>query len=616
MTSKPEESERIEWVFDPLPASGARRGGDPASHVFRQSVSSFVREVVQNANDQRIDAPEVHFRFVELEGEALDQFRKAAAWDTLLPHLRAAAATRGGRNLREFLEDHEKRGKLLALVVEDRGSVGLTGDELEGESHFRALCKDTLFSHKQSESAGGSYGLGKSILWAFSGMSTVLFNSVLSRHGKGQTSPRLFGRAELPSHVVENGHKVACAGSGWFGRYVSTDLGPRAESVWSKRAAALAEQLRIQRSETSGTSIAILGFRDPTSDVDRSADELAQDIRSAVEREFWPAMVIPGRPLVVWVAAGRPSPLLPQRDFTLMRPFVDAYLQRTSERTVLEEPGQVVVKDIEVVLPARRDGKPSVRAYVRLCVRLADENANHKYAGHVAWFRGAGMVVRYTDRSGLALGARPFHAVVACGEARVPEAPTEADRALERFLRSAEPPGHDVWESTASLKAEYKPGYAKALEQLKRRVDEELKAIVVAQPRHGKQGPDRLRRRFPLGQKGGRGGAPSAFNFHAVDAHLEGGRWKFRAEVRPTSGATSWRCSLRIAEIGEDGSEIQSVPIEHVETNSGKVEIAEGVASIAVRAKLLKVQGTSVELGADPTRRRAIHLELRGTEGE
>src|SRR5205085_2402474 len=144
----------------------------------------------------------VHFRFVELSGEKLDTFLQAVAWRSLEPHLRAAASTRGGRNLKPFLEDFDRRRKLVVLVVEDRHTVGLTGDELDGDSHFRALCKDTLFSHKKSEGAGGSYGLGKSVLWTFSGLSLVLFNSNLSSEAKGQTSPRLFGRVELPTHEV------------------------------------------------------------------------------------------------------------------------------------------------------------------------------------------------------------------------------------------------------------------------------------------------------------------------------------------------------------------------------------------------------------------------------
>jgi hypothetical protein len=124
-------------------------------------------------DSQSIDGepPEVHFRFHQLEGRELESFLHALAWTSLHKHLEAAARVRGGRGIGRALRDLEAHKKLLVLVIEDRGTVGLTGDEDAGDSHFRALCKDTLYRHKQSDGAGGSYGRGKSVLWGFSGLS-------------------------------------------------------------------------------------------------------------------------------------------------------------------------------------------------------------------------------------------------------------------------------------------------------------------------------------------------------------------------------------------------------------------------------------------------------------
>lgn len=613
--------EPADWVFDPLPASGARRGGDPASHVFRQTVTSFVREVVQNANDQRTGAPEIHFRFLELDGERLKRFQAAAAWSRLEPHLRAAASTRGGRHVKQFLDDFDRRHRLLVLVVEDRHTVGLTGDELEGDSHFRALCKDTLFSHKQTESAGGSFGLGKSVLWAFSGLSTVLFNSNLSAESSGQQSPRLFGRVELPTHELlpgKPGSRKAFSGSGWFGRRVAGDEGERAESLWGARAGEIADELGLTRRDEPGTSIAIVGFRDPAADVDRSVEDVAKEIATAVERDFWPAMVMPGEPLTVWT--GRPPrPLLPDRDLALVRPFIDAYRQRGSIRAGLEAPGDVVVREIEVELPGRIDGAPAIKGPVRLCVRLFadDDQVTHPLAGHVAWFRRPGMVVWYADKRRLALGARPFHAVVACGEARDPEAPTASDQAIERFLRAAEPPGHDTWESTAALKGDYKRGYAKALDLLQQRVDEALKQIVVAQPRRGRQGPDRLRKMFPLGKRGGSGSGPAAFRVRGLEAWVEAGRWRFRGEVSPAVPIDNWTCTLRLMVSGEDGDDIELLAIERIQpTAAAEVVLAEGIARVHVRGPLLRFSGESVAVPSTAGGRRAVTLEAISRSGE
>ena len=243
------------WIFDAIPPSGARRGGDPAEHVFTRNLDTFVREVVQNANDQRIGKapPEIHFRFFELRGAALESFLAKVSWPMLEPHLRAAGGARGGRAIRRFLEDMERSHRLVLLTIEDRHTVGLTGAESEEDSHFRALCKDTLFSHKRHAGAGGSYGLGKSVLWAFSGLSTVIFNSVLHEHPEGCRSPRMIGRVELPSHKVGS---AWYSGSGWFGKPVKTNGGERAESIWHLDASLEARELFLTREEhATGTSI-------------------------------------------------------------------------------------------------------------------------------------------------------------------------------------------------------------------------------------------------------------------------------------------------------------------------------------------------------------------------
>jgi hypothetical protein len=605
----------VEWVFDVLPPSGARRGGDPASHAFNESLGTFVREVVQNASDQALaeGVPEVHFRFHELSEQQLETFLRALGWDTLRPHLEAAAQSRGGQALKQGLEDLVRKNRLLVLEIEDRHTVGLTGAEFEGEDHFRALCKDTLYSHKQHDSAGGSYGLGKSVLWRFSSLATVLFNSHLSRELPGQLSPRLIGRSELPTHELVAPSRWF-AGSGWFGRKRgTTDV--RAESVWGEQAEQLAAQLSLRRTaeDSPGTSILVLGFREPTADGAPSITDLAEGIRGAVEREFWPAAVMPGHPLVIWVAAqGRGRRIVPS-SFRVVTPFVQCYQQRDSAADAMREPGDVAVRDIELEIPARRDGTiKATKGHVRLCVRLCGEGAPPDFIGHVAMFRGPGMVVRYRDLRSLA-ATRPFHAVVACGLARAPENPLASDQAIERFLRAAEPPGHDRWEATSALKAEYERGYAKALESLDKRVHTGLKELLIEQPRHGTNGPERLRRRFPIGVKGGSGGSPSAFRFAGITAHFARGQWHFGGEIKPATAVAAWSCEIRVFEVGDDGGEVRSLEIASFELKgAGTVMLCDGRASIQTTAPSVKFIGASSDgvLGL-----RALALAFSGRSG-
>ena len=589
----------VHWVFDELPPSGARRGGDPSEHAFKHDVETLVREVVQIANDQALGFPAISFRVRELRGEALSRFYDAIDWYTLSPHLRAAAAARGGRPLASYLRTLDTSGRLLLLQIEDRNTVGLTGDESEGDSHFRALCKDTLYSHKQGEGAGGSYGLGKSVLWSFSGLSTVLFNSVLFEDPDGCISPRLIGRAELPSHKGGRGAPGWFTGSGWFGRVGTAERGERAESVWGTQAALLAGALHLDRPARSGTSILIVGFRDPASDADDGVEPLGQRIKQAATRFFWPAMSMETRRLRVTVAHDGGEQVIMPEDDELIAPFLECYRRRSEAGDDLSQAGDVALRTIAIDLPDEREGEPGGTAEVDLLVRLCDDHSPHPLAGHVALFRGPGMVVRYWDRSSLALGMRPFHALLVCGHARNPREPGEADRKLERFLRAAEPPGHDDWESTPALKQQYKRGYARALGRLKDQVTEALRALLVARPSIGSRGPDRLQRRFPIGARGGRGGESSAFHFTRLAARFESARWHFAGAIRAEQTGQGWRAELGLCELGEGGEPLDRIAIERLELGGelARVQLEGGNARLEVPAELeeLSFSGYSVQ---------------------
>jgi len=581
---------RAEWVFDVLPPSGARRGGDPSEHVFKHELDTFVREVVQNANDQRTGTPRVDFTATEYEGSALDDFLAALTVAELRRHLTVVGPTRTGRRITQRLAALDRTRRLRVLRVEDRNTVGLTGKEDEGDSHFRALCKDVLFSHKATGNAGGSFGLGKSVLWTFSGWSTVIFNSVPHSTPSAERPPRLIGRAELPSHGQ-------FAGPGWFGIKRQAQAGERAESVWAMPASAIAYELGISRDQLdTGTTILIVDFREPAADTDLSLDQLHEQIRRAAARWFWPAMCFASRTLTVSTLG---AAVLPDQSDEVA-PFVACFAGRQSSRQTLEEPGDVVARDLEFELPGRQNGqKTSTTGRVQLAVRLA-EDGRHPRTGQVALFRGAGMVVKYFDRSSLATQHRPFHAVLCCGEARDMAAKTPADEVVEAFLRDAEPPGHDEWEATPALKETWLRGYAKALETLKGKVSQTLKEIVAPPPTVGVRGPELLQKRFPFGTKGTPGSAPTSFSFSNLNARLDAGRWTFSGELAPTRGRGAWVAEVRLREVSEEGSVLREVFIDYLTSGraDAKVETKDGVGRISVKQGLstLSFKGTSAAL--------------------
>jgi hypothetical protein len=81
-----QSSETPRWIFDGSPPSGHRRGGDPSEYAFPRTLDSFVREALQNSNDQSLPEgstrAEVHINLEELTGRDLKQFGCGSFWAT------------------------------------------------------------------------------------------------------------------------------------------------------------------------------------------------------------------------------------------------------------------------------------------------------------------------------------------------------------------------------------------------------------------------------------------------------------------------------------------------------------------------------------------------------
>jgi len=604
------------WLFEP-PAR-IRQGGSAAEYAFSPRLDVFVREVTQNAKDQKADHSDVpvrvHFQLVRLRAKSLAHFLETLEWPNLSDHLRAAGhGNPNVRFLKRSVEQMERDRELLLLRIDDAGTGGLVGGDLEEDRPFASLCVDELFSIKKSEGAGGSYGLGKSVLWRFSMFSSVLFASYPSEYPPGGQGLRIFGRAQLPWHKV--GSK-SFQGTCWFGRKTVEAGKPTALSLWGDSAMAVAKPLHLDRTHENGTSILVIGFSPPAEDA-IGDDEIAKALMEAASTHFWPVLGDGGSQLEVtssvlnaetgrveakYRAVGSESQIQPF--VQCLRDFRDG---ATTES--LETPGKTARVDLDLRIPARVDGGPAITSPVSLCVRLASGPAK-KLSDHVAEARGFGMIVRYRDLRGLSLSARRFSAVLICGRLRGDSA---ADRAAEEFLRYAEPPEHNCWTSTPRLRDVYKRGYNRALEDLDRAVAEALKKLVSQPVTGGVEGPDRLSMLFPIGGRG-REIREHGFRVKSRTARLlPDGRWTFAAEVERTKGQGAWNVRVRLRPGTEDGADAMSVVGELSTVPACPISLTKGVGQILVpeTARKLTLKGWS-----DPAlhrvegRRVAMRLEI------
>ena len=202
----------LKWIFDPIPPSGEITGGDVTQYVFPRKLDTLVREAIQNSNDQRLpgnDRANVVFEFHDLTGDAKQQMLTALGWDELEPHLDAVADSESliaGR-VRETLDDEASGTPLRVLVIKDFGTKGLFGGEDAMNGNFAPLCRHRLVTTHDKTMGGGSHGLGKAVLWAFSRIATAAFSSVpwVPDSVPPDADPlRFIVRADLPYHVMSS----------------------------------------------------------------------------------------------------------------------------------------------------------------------------------------------------------------------------------------------------------------------------------------------------------------------------------------------------------------------------------------------------------------------------
>jgi transcriptional regulator with XRE-family HTH domain len=570
-TGERADAEERGWAFREAPEDGGRDGGNANVWSFDPELAILVREVLQNSCDAARDATarvEVTFRVVRLTGADLDDYQDALKWDQLETHLRASAGGKQKFNsiLRDGLEQIERKNELLLLVIDDRGTTGLTGPEV-GDGKFAALCRDNLMSHKDGGTKGGAFGLGKAVLWRASRLSTVLFGSHLAVPEGERAEYRLFGRSELAWHECEDGaSERGYQGPGWFGRKAEKN----AVSYWGNRE--LAERLFLGRGDVTntGTSACVIGFHDASDDRDRSPVELAKELVQETAAHFFPALVAGRLAVRVEVCESREQYAKNQPAFSqAVNPdeFVPNYARmlrayRDGNTTAaLGEKGEVAAVAVKLSVPGlKTDKRPLAQEHdAVLLVRATDEDkAGAEEQNHAVLFRGPGMVVTSKLLSSVGLGARPFQSLLVCGTGPKllgPEGDRTnpgADAAGEQFLRTAEPPSHNEWKATPALKSEYAHGCVKRLEDfLKIDLPNAVRELVRPVPRvEDDAGPQSMRELFRIGSDA----VPAERPRVTVDsAEVKDGKWTITAKVRLKSRKTSVRLMPAVYVLGETG---------------------------------------------------------------
>lgn len=619
VTSTPNESNpQLEWHFRRAPEDGGRDFGNANTYATPPKVATFVREIGQNSTDAAnrlggVPSPVVmRYSVIELSqgSEAYSRFLERLAFPQLRAHIERAVTEASGRSklalkLREGLSAFESEKRIVLLRVDDYGTVGLYGPEINDavdsqprSSPYSALVRNNLDSSKDAATAGGSYGLGKAVLWNCSALSTVLFASRVPNEGPGI---RLTGRTELTWHRFEG---ESFAGPGWFGSE------PYGRSNWVTDDSILKElcldrETRLPagvdiQSAGGGTSALVVGFRDPEGEGSEDVTDLLRKIGRAAAENFFPAIL--GKQLRVVLEHNvdgiRRSQLEISPDEYIPE-FCAALRSHTDNELAenLDEPGNTIRRNISHRIPATRSDAPGVEPFeevnarAQLLIRYDDdpnEGSDAEYANSVALVRGRGMVVRYWSREGIALGAKPFHAILLAGEAAGGE---PAQQAAEQFLRLAEPPAHDDWQYRQEVKVAYKIGARSRLQELKEAITEELRQALKPQEGGEEDGPEELKRLLQFG--GAETAAPKA-TLREIKARLVEGAWHISAQIHFNDRSKRLRVTPRVWIDVESGGAIP-LPWNSLKFQRGKdiLESRNGGTDVAPPFRTISISGVT-----------------------
>lgn len=247
---------------------------DAGVENFQGAIDLYVsRECGQNTGDavrNGIATASLEFDRLMIKAEDIPAF--ASLRETLQSCL---DRWKGKDKEREFFETAvalASHAEIPVLKISDYGTTGLTGEDTDETGRWFALVKSQGVSNKDN-TAGGSFGIGKSSPFAASRFRTVFYGT---RTEAGAVA--LQGVCRLVTHL--NQRAVETQGIGFIGKYDENGGiggGPVFRSIRNP-----AEIPAPFRRDEPGTGIWVIGYR--------SGDMWANDLIRSLLTNFWPAI--------------------------------------------------------------------------------------------------------------------------------------------------------------------------------------------------------------------------------------------------------------------------------------------------------------------------------------
>jgi hypothetical protein len=422
----------MDWEFYPRGEAGDANAA-PQSRIIIEGDHTispfeiFVREVLQNSLDAAPPGKNVRVQFrlrkIGMPGPK-QNFLDAIGWPAVKERVAAANRVRLARDEPAEFGDPASLEKtsLTVLEISESGTIGLVGREAvrseqeekrwpgEPPKAYIALAREDARREKQGLGSGGTYGLGKAVLWAASNIQTVIFFSRLSEPWDG-TIHRAAAQARLGPHFLSN---IAYRGLGYGGDRHDGWCRP----VRNEKAQDFATKVGISRREQPGdvgTTILLPFWRQPDcADGDEDVRTHALLARYAA-RYFWPAIMDARLEVSTESEDGETDSA--SNHLSHYQPFIDLY-QRVSDG----EPGDHDAKPEKISVtvpkgpPPRTDQETKTFLVAAMYDVIKDEGVREDFKCKVACIRGQGMVVGYAKMTGNTM-VRPFVGLALGGRA-------------------------------------------------------------------------------------------------------------------------------------------------------------------------------------------------------
>jgi hypothetical protein len=234
-------------VFLDNPAGETEGLGDAGIETFKDDpYAGCGREAGQNSRDAVLDENEpVRLEFDVIDVPAVDI---PGRMDLVSALSACAAASKQEKDVDFFRQAQAviEAESVRVLRIADFNTKGLAGPPGDHGTPFHSLLKGSGVSNKESETSGGSFGIGKNASFAVSDLQSVFYSTIYEA-ADGSECFAAQGKTMLVSHVSADGSPKRSKGYWGVGGLAAVE-DPADVPSWMRR-------------EARGTSIFSIGFR-------------------------------------------------------------------------------------------------------------------------------------------------------------------------------------------------------------------------------------------------------------------------------------------------------------------------------------------------------------------